>query len=418
MNRYLLIFILLALPFRGLHSQEGFTATDFDTFFARVLASNMDLLIQRHNVTIAEAAVVASRVFQDPELEVILPQFASENYSAFPRNAGLELEIPIELFGKRRARISLATTEHQTAQMELDDHLRLLRAQSAEIFIQGIAYQHVLERMMLTKEQLDQLIEINEILLEKGEAGRVDVLQTRLEAKNFQAEMYDLRAEYVAFIHEVAILTGMNPKDSIVFEGSLEMSLPQVSYEQLLKNALARRPDIKAAENQVKAGEYELKLARRERLPDLSLIAGYHNEEAISPVPGMNVAYAGVIIPLQFSGINAGEQRMAQAELDIRQTELNLARLEAEASVNKAWEKYRLSAQKNQLFTEEILSGAEQVRDAIVYSYQRGEVSLLEVLDAQRTINEVYMNYYETKAQHAEAIIELSKTSGQWMVEL
>lgn len=60
---------------------------------------------------------------------------------------------------------------------------------------------------------------------------------------------------------------------------------------------------------------------------------------------------------------------------------------------------------------------SERVRDAVLFSYQRGEVSLLEVLEAQRTMNEIYMNYYQTLTDYSFSLIELSKNTGTWLVE-
>lgn len=91
--------------------------------------------------------------------------------------------------------------------------------------------------------------------------------------------------------------------------------------------------------------------------------------------------------------------------------------LEAEIELREAYSRYQLIMAKRQVFTDEILSNAERVRDAALFSYQRGEISLLEVLEAQRTLNEIYLNYYETLGQYAESLVELSRASGIWLVE-
>jgi outer membrane protein TolC len=51
------------------------------------------------------------------------------------------------------------------------------------------------------------------------------------------------------------------------------------------------------------------------------------------------------------------------------------------------------------------------------YSYSRGETSLLEVLDAQRTANEVYQNYYEALFNANASLVELCRTVGIWDVD-
>ena len=65
-----------------------------------------------------------------------------------------------------------------------------------------------------------------------------------------------------------------------------------------------------------------------------------------------------------------------------------------------------------------MLSQAREVMDGKIYSYNRGEVSLLEVLDAQRTYDDVQAQYIETLFNQSAALVELEKSAGIWDVEL
>ena len=65
-----------------------------------------------------------------------------------------------------------------------------------------------------------------------------------------------------------------------------------------------------------------------------------------------------------------------------------------------------------------MLHAAQEVIDGKIYSYNRGEVSLLEVLDAQRTYDDVQAQYIETLFNYSAALVELEKSAGGWDVEL
>ena len=409
--------LCLVIPADLAWAQRNSVELTFNEFLQHIVANNLELIIETYEVSIAEAAVVAARVFEDPELEMLSPHFEGDEFSGFPRNIEFELEIPIELFGKRRNRIRQARAESFAAEAELDDFLRFLRAEAAATYIEVLTLQRILERMDLTLGQLDRLAEVNQALLEAGEVGEIEVIQTRLEARNYLAEIYDVRSEFSELMAEVWFLMGSMTADSLVFVSEPLPGPPLLSYDDLRQQTLAHRPDILAAERRVEAGEFNVRLARAERLPDISVIAGYHNEQAIRPMPGFPAFYAGVIIPLRFSGFNRGELRQSMYALEQTRTELQATMLDAEAGLRSAWDRYMLSTEKRTLFTERILSDAERVRDAIVFSYQRGDVSLLQVLEAQRTMNEVHMNYYETLSQHARSLVDLSAESGQWLIE-
>lgn len=418
MYRKFLIAILLsfALFCHKMQAQRPVEHLSFNDFMQHVLVNNLELIIEQYEVSAAEAALVASRVFEDPELEMIFPTFDEDELGEFPRNIAFELEVPVDLFGKRRNRIRQAQAEKFAAEAGMEDFMRYLRTDAATAFIELLTHQRIIQRMELTLEQLEQLIELNQALFEAGEAGEIDVLQTRLEAKNFRAELYDTRADFAELLTVAYFLMGGIPVDSVVFVGELETSAPLQSFDILREKALQQRPDLVMARHYLEASQYAMREVRAERFPDISLIAGYHNEAALSPGPGFKAAYGGLIIPLKFSGLNRGAYRESQSYFDQAGAMLDALNLEVETSLRAAWDRYLLMARKRMLFTEGILQDAERVRDAISFSYQRGEVSLLEVLDAQRTMNEVYMNYYETLAQYAQSVVDLSHSSGEWFV--
>lgn len=218
-------------------------------------------------------------------------------------------------------------------------------------------------------------------------------------------------------MEEVYIIMGRFPTQTIIFTGSLQSEQPSIDYNELLSYALQNRPDLAMASSRIRAEEALLNLARAERVPDVGIILGYHNEEGIKPMPGFRTAYAGVRIPIKFSAMNSGSVREARAMVQHAQKENELIALKVQSEVNTAWRKYDLANRKKQLYTETILLDAERVRDAVVYSYQRGEVSLLEMLEAQRTFNETYLNYYHALSENIQALIRLSEASGVWLIE-
>lgn len=52
-----------------------------------------------------------------------------------------------------------------------------------------------------------------------------------------------------------------------------------------------------------------------------------------------------------------------------------------------------------------------------IYSYNRGEVSLLEILNAQRTYDEVQAQYIETLFNYNAALVELERNCGIWDIK-
>jgi cobalt-zinc-cadmium efflux system outer membrane protein len=68
-------------------------------------------------------------------------------------------------------------------------------------------------------------------------------------------------------------------------------------------------------------------------------------------------------------------------------------------------------------YDEELLTQAQMVIDGKIYSYNRGETSLLEVLDAQRTYNELQTGYIETLYNCLASLVELERNAGIWDIK-
>ena len=414
--KYILAIGLFAcIHVNAQNSPKNIREIDFKTFNELVLSHNFDYLIEQFEVSIADAALQASRVFQNPELEVLLPRFIEDEFSELPRNIAFEMEIPIELFGKRKNRIRQARAEKFAAEANLEGYLHELQMDVATVFINAIAKQYVIERMKTTLEQLNQLAHINQILFEAGEIGKVQVLQTRIEARNFETELFDEQAAMAEILADFHYLIGGIPTDSIVFSGSIEQIHPMKAKAELKAHALVHNDAIRVARFQEDAAYHEMKLKRSERLPDIALMAGYHNEEAIRP-GGVRYSYVGVKIPLQFSGLNRGEYRQGIYQYEQSKLASKSAVFQVENELNKAWENYNIMLRKRMLSSDEILNDSERVREAILYSYQRGEASLLELLEAQRAINETFMNYYAALTDYKLSLVELSRVARIWLL--
>jgi len=413
---FLITMITFAFAQSAFGQQKLTREITFDAFLQQVLVNNLEFIFEKYEVEAAEAILTASKVFEDPELEMIFPTFDRDEFGEFPRNISFEMQIPIEMFGKRRNRIRAAEAEKVAATHNLEDFLRHLKADAATVFSSVLTHQMLLDRMNLTKTQLQELLEANQYLFEVGEIGEIDVIQTRLETRNFESELLDTQAELAELFSEAYFILGGIPTDSLVFTGELIQLETLLSYEDLVENALKNRPDILMSKKMVDAADYERRLARSERLPNLTVVAGYFNEQAIRPMPGIEAVYGGLIIPLQFSGFNRGTYVESLRRLDQAKVISDATILQAETELLLSWEKLQLLNQKRTIYTESILQDAERVRDATIFSYQQGEVSLLAVLEAQRTMNEVFENYYQTLEQYTHALIELSKASGQWFV--
>ena len=101
-----------------------------------------------------------------------------------------------------------------------------------------------------------------------------------------------------------------------------------------------------------------------------------------------------------------------QAEMQYKQIEL-----EIREQVMVAWDRYTSALMQVRQFDSEMLQDAAFIVKGKVYSYQRGETALLEVLEAQRSNNELSVRYLDALYAYLAAIVELQRVSGTWNLE-
>jgi cobalt-zinc-cadmium efflux system outer membrane protein len=186
----------------------------------------------------------------------------------------------------------------------------------------------------------------------------------------------------------------------------------------LITTALNNRADLLAALQNKKISQNLFKLAKANRVIDLGLATGItyasYVRNVIAPTPAFTSVNAGLNIPLKFSNNRPGELQAAyyaelQSDAQYRQIEL-----EIQNEVTQAYFNYVALKKQVQQFNYGLLQDAKAVLDGKIYSYQRGETTLLEVLNAQRTYNEIQQTYYQTLYNYAAALVNLERAAGIW----
>ena len=387
----------------------------YEEFLAQVGSTNLELAAQRLNVPIAVAQIAVARVFPEPVLSAGVGSIdISKNGS--PTSYDVGLAETIEIGGKRGSRISVAQYETSQAKSDLDDFFRTLRANATNDFIDALHSRMVVERKTQTQEAFARLVSVNAERLRAGDIGQVAYLQSRVEAQRFRAEV--LAAEGDAERARLALgLRLGNSAGAIAAAGNLRIASRSFDTDLLVARARAERPDLASKRYALEVARAKLSLAHANRWEDLTLNLGYAYSAPGTGAfaqPAFSALNFGFSIPLPFARIYNGEVDGAvagttQATLVLRQGELAV-----EIDVRQGLASYQAAVRRVELFTGGVLSDADRVAEATFYSYQRGGATLLEVLDAQRTVNEVYLDYFDALAQHAKALVAVEASAGLW----
>jgi cobalt-zinc-cadmium efflux system outer membrane protein len=386
---------------------------DFSDYLRRVLAANPDLQAARASMDVARAQIDVAKVFPDPELTVGLSQY-DVTRQGNPTQAGAQVSVPIELGGKRRARVAVAQSGLGAAGCDYEDAIRTLHGLAADAFVDALHARLVVAQKQDALSHLQRLVAVNERRLAAGDIAQVDFLQSRVEAQQYQAEVLDAQGELHAAEVAMAQLLGPEAEPTFDVVGDLKSASVALDVPQLLA-AIDKRSDVRAAATRVQGAERQITSEEAKRVVDISLGAGWLHSFAAGrdeELKAADLVAASVSVPLPFSLIYKGALAAARNTHRQTQSQLQATRARAQGELRKAIAHYQAAAGRVALYDRGTLSDSLSVLEKILYSYEHGDATLVEVLIAQRTASAVHLAYLDALADRAHALIAVGQAAG------
>ncbi|WP_236686983.1 TolC family protein [Elizabethkingia anophelis] len=404
------------LSMTGIVKAQQKELLSFDEYLSMVGKKNLTYAAQKYNVSMAEASIQTANMFPDPQLDME----GSNNgvYKNMGYTYGSSLGWTLELGGKRRARVDLAKNQSELSRILLLDFFRNLRADASLGYVEALKSKALLDVQQDSYKNMLQLSKSDSIRYRLGTISLVTSKQSKLEAASLLNSVYQAESTEQQAITALSVFLSDNKLTGRDVDGDFNAFNRDFGIEDLLTQALNERADLLAAKQNTQVAKSQINLERANRKIDLGLTAGVsHNTTAtneIAPSPAVNAVKLGVSIPLKFSnnrnaGLKIAEMAHSQSQLEYQQVEQSIR-----AEVMQAYQQYIATQKQVKQFHNGMLTEAKNILDGIIYSYKRGESSILEVLNAQRTYNDVRKDYYQALADNATALIELERKTGIW----
>lgn len=243
----------------------------------------------------------------------------------------------------------------------------------------------------------------------EGESSGYDLLRAEQELSALQIERTEAESALAAARSRFGSFfdSSMNMKDATL-SGDLAATAPVA--EDAVELALKLRPDLRALSAQAERMDLEHRAARRERLPQPTLTAGWKRTEALELSENGFVAGLSVSLPV----FNRGQSSAARAAADRQLVELEREILEREirAEVGAAQARERAARERSQLHGPEVERRAGELRRIAQLAYDEGESGILELLDAHRTSLSMDLQALEARYEAKIATIELDRVIG------
>jgi NodT family efflux transporter outer membrane factor (OMF) lipoprotein len=337
--------------------------------------------------------------------------------NAYEANLGASWEL--DLFGGLRRGREAALAEYQASEAGAVATRLAVAAQTADIYItiRGLqARLEVARRQVITEQEL---LSIMNLLFDKGLAAELQVRQVEGALAQVQASIPVLETGLDTAMNALDVMLGSPPgtyRVDLIEAADIPVT-PQIDATGSPGELLRRRPDLIVAERRLAASNARIGVAIAEYYPKLSLSGLIGSATSVSGgnLFTSNSAQAAGVLGLRwrlfdFGRINAQIDQAKGQEAEMLAA-YRLAVLHATEDVENA-----LSALvKRELQASILTKGVDSLgraRSASFAAYQKGVVSLIEVLQADESLLRASDAQVQARTESARAAVSAFRALG------
>ncbi|HVJ04927.1 MAG TPA: efflux transporter outer membrane subunit [Candidatus Saccharimonadales bacterium] len=372
------------------------------------LRQNYNAQIAAERVIAAQAQLGITRSDQRPNLAIgagvasTRTQLTSLSpvYQAETAQLGTAASWELDFWGKYRksteaARANLAATEWGRKAV-----ISTLVSNVASSYFQLRALDLELEITLETLKSRQESLRLTQLLAENGATPMMDVRQAEQLVYAASAAIPDLERQIAQQENALSLLVGQNPGPIARGVSLVDQKRSPVVPAGVPSDLIARRPDIRAAEEQLIAANAQIGVAKAQYFPTISLTGNVGTQStALSslfsgPATLWNVGPT-VTQPVYIGGrlknnVRLAESQQRQALLDYRQTVQGAFR-----DVSDSLTSYQKSREVRE-HQEKLMEAAKDASRLAEIRYKGGSTAYLEVLTNNT-------NYYSAELSLAQA---------------
>jgi NodT family efflux transporter outer membrane factor (OMF) lipoprotein len=329
-------------------------------------------------------------------------------------DARFDASYELDIFGRNRARLSSADATLQSLQAQYHDETLTLIAEVARTYTEARANEKQARIAQKNLETQVQTLELVQNLRDAGENPQLDVERAENQVNTTRAAIPEFQRLSENAWLRLSVLVGVLPEE-LADASETPGDIPGANVTPVLMSpakVLALRPDIRAAAANLRA-QGKLSESAIANIFPIFTLSGFYGiaENSFTSSTGIwNVAIGTAVSLLDFGRlegqVDAARAREREAYELYRKTVLE-AVVELETALNDY-------AHANEQ-TASLHKAYENAQNAFTLSKQlfaEGEISFLDVLSAQRTLNEADSALISAQAAKASALIRLYKSLG------
>ncbi|OWY32948.1 TolC family protein [Herbaspirillum aquaticum] len=366
------------------------------------LEQNKTLAAARKEIEAADATLLQAGARPNPEFSALI-----EDTRKSSRTTTYQINQPIELGGKRSARIEAAQRARDMAVLDYAAKRSELRAAVVAAYYEVMV---ATERQRLARELLELAGTSAAMTQRRVMAGKISpVEQTKAQVARSaaQLEFNQANSELSLARQKLAMSWGATVGRQPLSDEGVE-SLPPLPAIAQLTEKVANGPAVRLARLEVERRRALASIETSKRTPDVSLTLGNKRDESNA----RNMWVVGVSVPIPVFDSNQGNELEALKRVDIARDALALTELQMQGEAAQAFERLRNAREEATALRSDIVPAAQSAYQAARTGFELGKFGYLDVLDAQRTYFQAKAQYWKALSAAFQAAADLDRLAG------
>ncbi len=230
--------------------------------------------------------------------------------------------------------------------------------------------------------------------MDAGETSAPEMLRAEIEYERAITETERAEQELTQARKGLATLIGVNSlSGKTLVRHSPEKDQVELS-DLTAKNLLVDHPKVSLAKLEIDKVSAVAERVRKETLPDFTVEAGFGRRD--SELEGSeNLAEFSISIPLPLVNRGQGTEETAEGLYTAAEAERDATIQSLEEEVQNTLTQVIAAEKRVRRYQKEILPKVEQALGLMQRGFQEGKFRFIDLLDTQRTLVEMRLNYQE-----------------------
>ena len=393
-----------------------------DDAVAYALSHNAELEAARKEVDAAKARSRQARFRANPKLDL---EEARQIPPGKDNSVMASAMLPLELGGRRAARISVAEREVEVREHEVANRERILagevRMKFGEALAQALKLSFV-EELVAANQQSFNLIAAKVM---EGVTPPLEQNMALVELNRLRSMRETAESKVEVPMLELRNLLGLPPEQPLRLRGDLDHLVDQLpSVAEATQRSLHERADLQTLRAAESLGAARIEQARAEGRLDASVSAGYERMNSSFPVFGVNdkgqlqpvqdvfhFLKFGISLDLPVRNKNQGAIEAAVIETEAAKKRTEFAELTVRREVASAYAQYDRAVRAMEIFRVGAIEPAKANLDVVRQTYELGSKTLIDYIGEQRRFIELENDFIDSQLAVYNARVEIQRAA-------